>query len=154
MKKIIFIIAITVNLISANEIYLGIQSSYPSDGLSIKIDTSDRVAFQTIFDPLGTERSISFRGIYKFKKEFYYNIYGYGEVGFWNWDRRYYNNETVDTFGYGLGTGVEYDLRDLDAGFIPLFVNIELNLHFFDTTDEYYYDDQELGLGFGVHYKF
>ena len=158
MKKIIFIIGIilnlTVNLIANNSIYLGIQSSFPSDGISVKIDTSEKVAFQSIVDPLGAERSISFRGIYKFKRNIFSNIYGYGEVGLWNWDRRYYNDESVNTFGYGIGTGVEYDLRGLDAGFLPLFVNAELNLHFFDREKDYYSDSQELGLGFGVHYKF
>jgi len=153
MKKIIFIL-ITNFLMADNGIYLGIQSSYPSDGLSVKVDIGQRTGFQAIADPLGTERSLAFRGIYKFKQDIFSNIYGYGEIGFWNWDRRYYSNETINSFGYGVGGGFEYDLRGLDANFIPLLVNVELNLHFFDEEDNYYYDGEELGLGFGVHYKF
>jgi hypothetical protein len=154
MKKIIFIIMITVNLIADSSLYLGIQSSYPSDGFSVKVDTGERVSFQAVFDPLGAERSVSFRGIYKFRRDMFYSIYGYGEVGYWNWDKGYYSDKREDTLGYGLGAGWEYDLRGLDASFIPLFVNFELNLHFFDNSDEYYYNEEELGLGFGVHYKF
>jgi hypothetical protein len=153
VKKIVIILIINF-LIADNSIYLGIQSSYPSDGLSVKVDTTDKIAFQAIVDPLGTERGFSFRGIYKFKRDFFYNIYGYGELGFWNWDRRYYGDSDLNTVGYGFGTGFEYDLRGLDTNFIPIFVNAELNIHFFDKEDSYYEDSEELGLGFGVHYKF
>jgi len=153
MKKITLIIAFISGLVANSNIYLGIQASSPSEGISVKIDTSQKVAFQGIFDILGAERSLSFRGIYRFKNEQFYNFYGYGEVGFWNRDRAYYYKEDINTVGYGAGLGVEYDLRDLDAGFIPIFVSAEIGLHTFDNED-YYYNSNELDLGLGLHYKF
>ncbi len=154
MKKIILIIVITLGILADNNIYIGLQLATPSDGISIKIDKDEKIAFQAIFDLLGSKNSVALRGIYRFKRDFFYNLYGYGEVGVWNWDRRYYYEDKVETFGYGGGVGVEYDLRDLDSQFIPLFLDFEFQLHFFNDSKYYYDDNSELGVGLGIHYKF
>ncbi len=154
MKKIILTLAITLNIIADNNIYIGLQLLTPSDGISIKIDRDEKIAFQGIFDLLGSKNSIALRGIYRFKRDIFYNLYGYGEIGVWNWDRKYYYNDRVETFGYGGGVGVEYDLRDLDSQFIPLFLNLELQLHFFNDNEYSYEDDSELCIGMGIEYRF
>ncbi|HIO95877.1 MAG TPA: hypothetical protein EYG67_03570 [Campylobacterales bacterium] len=156
MKKTLLSILLSMGILSnatANDnLYMGIQSSFPSEGFSIKMDTSHKVAVQGIFDFIGDETSYALRGLYKFKKEQFYNVYGYGEIGLWSWDKAYYYHESETVLGFGAGAGIEYDLRGLDSSFIPLFVNAELNLHMIDF--DYYHNDDEFGLGLGIHYKF
>ena len=155
MKRVLFILLLVLsNLIADNNLYLGIQSSNPSDGLSIKMDTSQKTAVQGILDFTGERRSYSFRGIYKFRNRQFYDIYGFAEIGVWDWDRAYHHKYQKTALGFGAGAGVEYDLRGLDSGFLPIFVSAELGIYRIDFDDDYYYYDDRLGLGFGLHYKF
>ena len=153
---ILLLIGLTINTIAYKNLYIGVQSSSPSTGLSIKSDLGDKVSIQGIFDFMGEEKNYSFRGVYKFKQKMFYNIYGFGEVGVWSWDRRYSRSDLDETVvGYGIGVGVDYDLRGLDSDFIPLFINFELNYYAIDFENEHYnYYDDDLGLGLGLHYKF
>jgi hypothetical protein len=158
-KKILTIMllsGITTQIIANNDLYLGVQSSSPSTGFSIKSDISNKATIQGIVDFMGEEKNYSFRGIFKFKQKPFYNIYGFGEIGVWSWDRRYTRNNLDETvIGYGVGVGVDYDLRGLDIDFIPLFINFELNYYQIDFENEHYnYYDDDLGLGLGLHYKF
>ena len=143
------------NLIADENIYLGIQSTHPSDGISIKMDTTDKTAIGAILDLTGERRSYSFRAIYKFKKRQFYNIYGFGEIGVWEWDRVYHHIDQESALGFGIGGGAEYDLRGLDIDFFPLFISAELAIYEIDFDDNYYYYGEDgLGLGIGLHYKF
>jgi hypothetical protein len=155
MKKILLILLlIWSNLISEDNLYLGIQSSNPSDGLSVKMDITHKTAIQGIFDLTGERRSYSFRTIYRFKNRQFYNIYGFGEIGIWDWDRAYHHKYQETALGFGVGGGVEYDLRGLDWDFWPIFISAELGIYKIDFDDTYYYYDDGLGLGLGLHYKF
>ena len=154
MKKILLLLILALSeLFSNNGIYLGIQSIYPTDRVAVKLETSPKVSVQALFDFMGEEKSYSFRGIYKFRDNQFYNIYGFAEIGLWDWDGGYHNSYKETAFGYGVGGGVEYDLRGLDRGFLPLFISAELNIYSIDFND-YYYDEDGLGLGFGLNYKF
>ena len=152
------ILGITSNLsandladsLKKNNLYVGFQSSWPSYGISAKMDIKEKVAIQGVIGLLGTVNSYSVRGIYKFKQKQFYNLYGFGSVGLWTWDGgRYYGSESV--FGIGGGAGVEYDLRGIDRSFIPLFVNAEIDITIASFDN---YSFSSTGLGLGLHYKF
>jgi hypothetical protein len=136
---------------STKDIYAGFQSSWPSHGLSVKMDFNDKVTGQAVVGFFGDLNNYSVRGIYKFKKEAFYNLYGYGSLGLWTWDSDYASWDDESVVGFGGGAGFEYDLRGIDRSFIPLFVNAELGLNI-ANFDHYNYNS--IGLGLGVHYKF
>ena len=134
---------------SNKNIYAGLQSSWPSHGLSVKMDFTDKITGQAVVGFLGTLNNYSVRGLYKFKKEQFYDMYGYGSLGLWTWSDSFYADESV--VGVGGGAGIEYDLRGLDSSFIPLFVSAELGLNIASFD---HYNFSSLGLGVGLHYKF
>jgi hypothetical protein len=139
-----------VKSLNTNNVYVGLQSSYPAHGLSVKMDLDSKISVQGILGFLGTVNSYTVRGIYKFKKEQFYNLYGFGSLGMMTWDGTgTYADETI--FGIGGGGGLEYDLRGIDRTFIPLYLNFELN---FNLTDFDNYNMSVAGLGLGLHYKF
>ena len=139
-----------VNSLNTNNVYVGLQSSYPAHGLSLKMDLDSKISVQGILGFLGTINSYTVRGIYKFKKEQFYNLYGFGSLGMMSWNgSSTYADETI--FGIGGGGGLEYDLRGIDRTFIPLYLNFELN---FNLTDFDHYNMSVAGLGLGLHYKF
>jgi len=136
---------------SGKNIYAGFQSTWPSHGLSVKMDFTDKITGQAVVGFLGDLSHYSVRGLYKFKKEQFYNMYGYGSLGLWTWDSDYSGWKDESVVGVGGGAGIEYDLRGLDSSFIPLFVNAELGLNIASFD---HYDFSSVGLGLGVHYKF
>ena len=136
---------------AGKNIYAGFQSSWPSHGLSVKMDVTDTITGQAVVGFLGDLNSYAVRGIYKFQKDQYYNMYGFGSVGLWTWDGSYYyGSESV--VGIGGGAGIEYDLRGLGPQMkVPLFVSAELGLNIASFD---HYNFSSLGLGVGIHYKF
>ena len=132
-------------------IYAGFHSSWPSHGLSVKMDFSDKITGQAVVGFLGELNNYSVRGLYKFKKENFYSMYGFGSLGLWTWDSDYVGREDETVLGVGAGAGFEYDLRGIDPTFIPLFVTAELgfNIASFDR-----YNFSSSGFGAGLHYKF
>ena len=136
---------------SNKNIYAGFQSSWPSHGLSAKMDFTDKITGQAVIGFLGALNNYSVRGIYKFKKEQFYNMYGYGSLGLWTWDSDHHLYDDESVVGVGGGAGFEYDLRGLDSTFIPLFVNAELGLNIASFD---HYNFSSLGVGVGLHYKF
>ncbi|RUM64628.1 MAG: hypothetical protein DSZ05_07215 [Sulfurospirillum sp.] len=161
LKKQIKAVAITASLavctqlsaanLSDKNIYAGFQSSWPSHGLSVKMDFTDKITGQAVVGFLGDLHNYSVRGLYKFTKERFYNMYGYGSIGLWTWDSDYVGWEDESVVGIGGGAGIEYDLRGLDSSFIPLFVNAELGLNIASFD---HYDFSSIGIGVGLHYKF
>ena len=120
-------------------------------GLSGKYDVTDKVTAQAIGGFWGYSGLTSFtgRGLYKFKEQDNYSLYGYGSVSSWSWSGYGYN-ETV--IGFGGGAGAEYDIRGIDRDFIPLFVSLDLGLQV--ASFDHYGGFAGLGIGLGVHYKF
>jgi len=129
------------------DIYAGLEWN----GLSAKYDMTDKVTTQIIGGFWGYSGLTSFtgRGIYKFKEQNNYNLYGYGSVSSWRWNGYGYN-ETA--FGFGGGAGAEYDIRGIDTSFIPLFVSLDLGVQV--ANFDRYGGFGGLGLGLGIHYKF
>lgn len=122
LKNLVLIASLFSGAMANDDLYIGFQATPPSSGVSIRKDLSNTVSIQGIFDILGDQRSYSGRGIYKFQDNLFWDIYGFGEAGIWNWDRGYQRPKDENAFGYGLGIGAEYDLRGLDSNFIPLFM--------------------------------
>ena len=139
----------TTVMANDGDVYVGFQSSgFSSNGISAKLDLTDKYTVQGIVGFFGDVNNYSVRGLYHFKQKDHYNLYGYGSLGMWSWNNAFYDESVL---GYGAGAGVEYDLRGLDSEFIPLFVNLELGMDIVNF-DHYTYGGVELGLG--LHYKF
>ncbi len=137
--------------LSNKNIYAGFQSSWPSHGLSVKMDFTDKITGQAVVGFLGELNNYSVRGLYKFKQEHFYSMYGFGSLGLWTWDSDLVGWDDESVLGIGGGAGFEYDLRGLDPTFIPLFVNAELGLNIASFD---HYNFSSIGLGVGLHYKF
>jgi len=128
---------------------LGFQTGFETCGISGKMDLSDKMAVQGIIGFFGTMTNFSGRGLYKFKSEEYWDLYGYGQAGIWMWDGGYVGSETA--FGIGGGAGIEWDWRAINKDLPPVYWSIELGL---TAVSMDYYDFAMLGLGFGGHYRF
>ncbi len=128
---------------------VGVQSSgLSSTGLSVKYALNDKFTLQGILGMLGTVSNYSARAIYNFKQDDNFKYYGYGSVGVWKYSD-YLANET--SMGFGIGAGLNYDVRKLDKTLPPLFLSAEIGFDFINFS---YYSYGGLGVGFGVHYKF
>ncbi len=136
---------------SDKNLYAGFQSSWPSHGLSLKMDFSDKITGQAVVGFLGELNNYAVRGLYKFKKEQFYNMYGFGSLGLWTWDSDFVGWDDESVIGLGGGAGIEYDIRGLDRTLPPLFVNAELGLNIASFD---HYNFSSVGLGVGLHYKF
>ena len=137
--------------LSNKNLYAGFQSSWPSHGLSVKMDLNDKITGQAVVGFLGEINNYSVRGLYKFKKEQFYNMYGFGSLGLWTWNSDYVGWDDESVVGIGGGAGFEYDLRGIDKTFVPLFVSAELGLNIASFD---HYNFSSVGLGVGLHYKF
>lgn len=130
---------------------VGFQSTWPSYGLSVKKEMSDTLTAQGTLGALGNFTSFGARGLYKFKKEPEYDIYGYGGLSYWSWDYDGYyrgsRNETFNAIGLGLGAGIEYDV----AKEITVNGEIGFNLVNWDSAVSGF---SSFGIGIGAHYWF
>ncbi len=147
LKKSLVVLALLSTIASADQgdVYLGVQSN----GLSAKYDLNEKMTAQAILGFWGDVSSYTAKLNYKFKKGDHYDLYGYGDAGMLVWDgSRYYDSESVATFG--AGAGGELDLRKFDPDFIPLFVNLELGLSHGSFKN---YSYSAFGWGLGIHYK-
>jgi len=148
-KKALLISALLLTTLQAKEgdIYAGLEWY----GLSAKYDVSDKITAQAIGGFWGYSGLTSFtgRGLYKFKEQNNYSLYGYGSLSSWSWSGYGYD-ETV--IGFGGGAGAEYDIRGIDPEFIPLFVSADIGIQV--ANFDHYNSFSGLGIGLGVHYKF
>jgi len=146
---------------------IGFQASIPAFGISGMMDLKDKVAIQAVLGPFGDLKTYTGKGIYRFKKEPTWNVYGYGTLGIWrctgydvnSWDL---NKTTETVLGLGAGAGIEYDWLILwkavfpklsETSLPPLFFNLELGLSSikFKKIEE---DFSDIIFGAGVHYRF
>ena len=125
---------------------VGIQSSWPSYGLSAKYDMSEDIAIQGTLGALGTVTNIGGRVLYKFKKEPKYDLYGFGSVGMYKYSSGFID-ESV--FGFGAGAGLEYDLSHEFSG-TPVTISGEVGASVVNFDE--YTGFSSFGLGIGIHY--
>ncbi|MCC5915194.1 MAG: hypothetical protein JJU46_12510 [Balneolaceae bacterium] len=129
---------------------VGFQGTFPANGLSGMMDFSDEITAQAIFGFFGTLKTFAGRGLYRFQKEEFWNMYGYGMLGAWNYS---IGSQSETVLGLGFGAGFEYDWRSYRSDFPPIFWNIELGIGFVDF-DEINYNFSTILFGAGLHYRF
>jgi len=137
---------------SDNKFGIGIQSSWPSYGLSGIYDMSDRITLQAVVGALGTVTNLSGRMNYRFDIREKYNFYGYGTAGLWSYD---YTIDRENVVGFGGGAGIELDWRKIispeDNSFPPLYSSFDLG---FVLANFDYYNFSGFVMGGGLHYRF
>jgi len=137
----------------------GFQGSFPAYGLSGMMDINETTSVQVILGFFGSLNTYAGRGLYRFKKEDEWEVYGYGMIGIWSYEgvrlRTAFavENYTETVMGFGAGAGIEYDWRALNPDLPPLFWNIELGIGIVDFN-KVDYNFNTLLIGAGVHYRF
>jgi len=130
---------------------IGFASSWPVYGISGTIQVSETITGEAVLGFLGYYTSIGGRLWYRFSRNEQYDIYGFGGLGLYR-----YNRGILDTNSLvlGVGAGGEVSLMKLidDEDFPPIFLNAELGLSFgsFDSAVGY----NVLTFGVGAHYRF
>ena len=130
---------------------VGFQGSFPAYGLSGKMDITDTFTGQAIIGIVGNLQTFAGRGIYNFKREPFWDAYGYGMIGAWRYSAWSNYSETV--LGFGAGAGIEYDWRKFDDELPPIYWNMELGLGF-ANFNKVNYNFSTIMFGVGVHYRF
>jgi len=135
---------------------VGFQSSWPSYGLSVRYDLSDKLQAQGVLGALGTLTNFSGRLNYAFQDKEKFDIYGYGSVGFWRYSYDFLGAGASETsIGAGGGAGLEFDLQELiapeDGDFPSLYASLELGLTLASFD---FYNWSAFGIGAGFHYHF
>jgi hypothetical protein len=128
---------------------VGIQSSWPTFGVSGMLDLDERVSVQGVVGLFGTINMFAARGLYRFSIEEMWSVYGYGAAGAVT--HRYLRRERETTLGLGAGVGLEYDWRAWSRKLPPIQWNLELGLAYADFD---FYDYTGFSFGAGVHYRF
>ena len=124
---------------------VGVQLSFPTGGISVKKEMSDTLTAQATIGGGGAYTVIGGRGLYKFKKDAAYDIYGFGGLAYINW-KLLGLSET--SFGYGAGAGIEYDVAK------DITVNGELGYYGASFGDGFIGTYGGIGFGLGAHYWF
>jgi len=147
----ILLLCISSTSFATDKIGAGFQSSYPSYGLSAKMNLNDKFAIQGVLGFLGTVTSYSARGLMNIKQAEDYKFYGYGTVGFWSYDYSILGKSDTETsVGFGGGGGIEYDMAKYLDG-IPLTFNLELGIGIVNLD---HYNFSAVSFGAGMHYWF
>ena len=133
-----------------NNFSIGIQTNYPTKGLSLRYDLNNRSQFQlsyTIFKDFFVDRSLyggKYSYYFKTNKSF---IEPYSYIGVmlmkYNEERDFLDGNGT-TFSYGLGGGIQSTL------FKRIGVSVELGVgkYNFNSSNE----DFSFNTGFGIHY--
>ena len=129
---------------------LGVQNTFPSNGISGVVRLDNDLSIQGIIDPFGILKTYSGRILYAFNEEKEYELYAYGSVGAWSYSDVFY---TETALGFGGGIGIEWDWRNYRNTLPPVYWNAELGLGFagFDVVS---YNLNTLWIGVGAHYRF
>ena len=140
---------------------IGVQAAFHSFGISGILDVANKVSIQAILGFFGDLKSYGGRLLYRFNKEEFWNVYGFGMLGAWSYTglstganlSRSTTTETV--FGFGAGAGVEYNLEGLTHKFIPffpLYINLEIGFGAVNFK-QVAYNFSPLMVGAGVHFR-
>ncbi len=133
---------------------LGVQSSWPSYGISGRYEISEKAMVQGVIGALGTVSNFSARLLYDLQQEEKYDLYAYGSVGMWRWGgSQALASETA--VGFGGGVGVEFELQELfapdDEDFPPLYWSIEIGANIANFEN---YSFSSFAIGGGLHWAF
>ena len=113
------------------------------------MDINETISAQAILGFLGVVNTFAGRGLYRFRQEDYWDLYGYGMVGMWRYNTRFI--EAENRLGLGAGAGIQYDWRVLDPNLPPIFWNLEIGFGYVNFN---HYNFNMISFGAGVHYRF
>lgn len=130
---------------------VGFQGTFPAWGISGTIGITDDITGQLILGPFGFLQTYAGRGLYQFREEPYWEMYGFGMLGVWTYNYGFNRRNTETSLGIGAGAGIQYDWRVLDDQLPPIFWNLELGLGFVNFDN---YNFGNILIGTGVHYRF
>jgi hypothetical protein len=122
---------------------VGMQFTWPTYGVSGMFDFHDDWSIQGVIGTAGFGLSLTARGIHRLAPQELYRPYAYAEMGSWS---NYREWGTVPNFG--LGGGVEVDMRDFVDDAPPVYLSFELGLNVA------VYRDAELGSGTYARFQF
>ena len=137
---------------------IGFQSSFPAYGISGMLDVGPNISVQGILGAFGDLKTFAGRGIYRFRKEPYWNTYGYGMIGVWSypwykWEGWNFVEKTETTMGFGAGVGIDYNWQGWSPDLPPIWWNLELGIGMVEFEDADY-NFSTIMFGVGVHYRF
>lgn len=130
---------------------VGLQLTWPTYGLSGMMDVNDDVSIQVVVGTAGFGLALSGRALFRLEPQEHFRPYVYGEAGLWS---AYRDWGAVPNFG--LGAGIELDLRQFLPEAPPFYASFEAGLNMA------LYSDRELGsgsltrfqIGPALHYRF
>ncbi len=128
---------------------VGFQSTWPAFGLSGMVDLNETITAQAVLGFFGSFTTITGRGLYHFRQEDFWDMYGYGMLGLWRYNTRFI--EAENSLGIGAGAGIQYDWRAFDPNLPPIYWSIELGVNFFNFD---HYNFNFITFGTGIHYRF
>ncbi len=135
----------------------GFQSSFPSGGLSVKADLTEKHSAQAVIGLFGPFSSYYGRYLYNFTEkgnDFRYKPYAYGQAGLFSYDYQRFDtnfnsiDDTESVFGFGVGAGLEWYYAPFTE---KLKINIELG---YGNVNFDFYDFNAFSFGGGIHYFF
>ncbi|MDH5544137.1 MAG: hypothetical protein OEZ43_01015 [Gammaproteobacteria bacterium] len=125
---------------------LGLQSMYISNGISGKLFLNDKTSLQAVLGSGWWSTDIAVRGLFKFKEEKKYNLYGAAGVGVQMW--RFGTGTGIDFNG---SVGIETNWENWIDDIFPLWWSFEVGAGF-ATAD--FYTPSLVRINGGVHYRF
>ncbi len=143
---------------------VGFLAAWPTYGLSLKMDYSNKMTFEVVAAPLGTFSIYSAKVNYYLSKQRKYNTYAYANggvgiyeyqgLGTYDWNTGTYKggSETETVPMFGAGVGLEWSWREfLGQDFPNLYSTIEFG---YANLSFDYYNFGGLIYGGGIYYKF
>jgi hypothetical protein len=129
---------------------IGLQSAWPSYGISGLYDMSETVTLQAVIGALGTVTNFGGRAMYRFQTAPKYDLFAFGTVGLWRVAGSY--DESV--VGAGGGAGIELDWASIfdDGEFPPLYSTIDIG--FVAASWDAYAGWSGFTMGGSLHYRF
>ncbi len=130
---------------------VGFQGTFPAWGISGTMMFTDEITGQLILGPFGYLQTYAARGLYQFRDETYWDLYGFGMLGLWTYNYGFNRQSTESSLGLGAGAGIQYDWRAWNDELPPIYWNVELGLGYVNLDR---YNFGSVLFGTGVHYRF
>lgn len=130
---------------------VGLQFTWPTYGLSAMVDLGHDWSLQGVIGSAGYGLSLTGRALYRLEPQEEFRPYAYGEIGRWG---------DYGTLGnvphFGLGGGVEFDIRDFAPDAPPVYASFEIGLNVGVHRDHDLGNNTllRLQLGPALHYRF
>ncbi len=151
------------NNLKSGKYKIGFLAAWPTYGLSLKVDYSDKINLEVVAAPMGTFSAYSAKVNYYLTKERNYSTYAYASGGVAMYDYNIpkssgygysyeYESDTETVPMFGAGIGLEWSWRKfLGNDFPDLYSTIEFG---YANMSFDYYDFGGLLYGGGIYYKF